>query len=155
MNRGDFYNDKRKERRINFLEDYRVVSKYICRKHDMSRGDLEFLFKLHGMGTFIKKDFENSKGIISWDAERWFNMLTDGTIVVYRERKPSLGRNYKIYTISRKAKTIVEDCYKILCGELDIPEAPRYNPIMKEETYSDKKYAEAIRMFNKARKNLD
>lgn len=152
MNRSDFYNDKRKERKVNFLADYRVVRKYLCRKYGLKQAQFEFLCKLHSLGTFLKADFEGAEGIIPWQCDRWAVMLGD-TIVVHRERKPSEGRNYKIYTISDDAKYIIEECYRILCGEKSIPETARYNPIMREDSYSDKKYAEAIRMFNRARQN--
>lgn len=46
---------------------------------------------------------------------------------------------------------MIEDCYRILCGEKDIPETSQHNPIMKEESYNDKRYAAAIRAFNSAR----
>lgn len=150
MERSDFYCDKRKERKINFLEDYPVVRKYFCRKHDLSSQDFQFICKMHALGTFTRQGFEVNTYIFSWDNKRWNRMLGDW-IKVYRERKPSAGRNYKIYTITPKAKKMVEDCYRMLCKEMPIPEDPRFNPIMKEETYTDKNYAAAIRAFNAAR----
>ena len=153
MNRSDFYNDKRKERKINFLSDYRVVSRYLCKKHNIARAEFEMLLKMHSMGTFLRADFDSAQGVFPWSGKRWFTMQPKW-VKVHRERKPSIGRNYKTYTITTKAKDMVEDCYRILCGEMSIPEEKRYNPIMKEETYSDKKYAEAIRAFNLARENL-
>ena len=153
MQRNDFYSDKRKERYIDFLADLPVVRKYFCRKHDIHGQDFQFLCKLHSMGTFLRGDFEQKKLIWSWDQKRWERFLRDEWIIVYRERKPSEGRNYKIYTISYKAKKMVEDAYRMLCGEIPIPETPRFNPIMKEDSYSDKQYAEAIRAFNAARNN--
>ena len=153
MQRNDFYQDKRKERTIDFLADYPVVRKYFCRKHDLSSQDFQFLCKLHSLGTFLRGDFEQGKLIFSWDVKRWERFLQEDFIKVYRERKPSEGRNYKIYTITYKSKKMVEDCYRMLCGEIPIPETPRFNPIMKEESYSDKNYAAAIRAFNAARNN--
>ena len=150
MNRSDFYNDRRKERKIDFLADYPVVRRYFCRKFDLSNQDFQFLCKLHSLGTFIRGDFEENKTMFAWDPQRWNRMLGDW-IEVYRERAPKQGRNYKIYTISLKAKRMIEDCYRMLCGEMDIPETPRYNPVMYEESYQDKRHAEAIRAFNAAR----
>lgn len=150
MNRSSFYQDKRKERTINFLADYPIVKKYFCRKHDISSSEFQFLCKLHALGTFLRQDFEQGESIFSWDNKRWTRMYGPW-IRTYRERKPSEGRNYKIYTITDKGKKMVEDCYRMLCGEIPIPETKRHNPIMREETYSDKKYAAAIRAFNAAR----
>ena len=155
MTRESFYNDRRKERKIDFLADIRVVRKYFCRKHDLQPGDFEFLCKLHQIDKFIYKDFEENEYTLCWNKHRWDDLKAKDWIVVWRDRKPSEGRNYKIYTISRKAKRMIDDCYKILCGELPIPEETRINPIMKEESYNDKRYAKAIRMFNAARNKKD
>lgn len=151
MNRSDFYSDRRKERKINFLADYPIVRKYLCRKHGLKAQDFQLLCKLHSLGTFLRSDFEEHKLFWSWDLNRWTRMLKEDWIVVYRERKPSEGRNYKIYSISYKCKKMVEDCYRMLCGEMAIPESTRHNKVMKEETYSDKRLAAAIRAFNAAR----
>ena len=150
MERKTFYNDRRKERAIDFLADYRVVRRYFCRKHDLNQGDFEFLVKLHSLGTFLRQDFKNNVHTLAWDHKRWDRMYGEW-VVVYRERKPSEGRKYRIYTISNKAKTMVEDCYRILCGEKAIPEVKQFNPIMAEESYEDKRYAKAIKAFNAAR----
>lgn len=152
MNRKDFYDDRRKERKIDFLADYRIVRKYFCRKHDLGPGEFEMLCKLHSLGTFIMKDFKEADGTLTWNNTRWHKLWKEW-IIVYRQRKPSEGQNYKIYTLSRKAKRMIEDCYKILCGEKDIPMDCRKNPVMKEETYQDKRYAKAMRLFAEARNN--
>lgn len=150
MKRSDFYVDKRKERTIDFLADYRVVRRYFCRKHNLVDADWEFLCKLHSLGTFIKADFENNKHTCNWNKNRWQNMLHEW-IEVWRTRRPTKGQNYAIYTLTQKGKDAVESCYKILCGEKGIPETKQHNPIMKEETYTDKRYARAIREFNAER----
>lgn len=155
MNRNSFYSDRRKERRVDFLADLRVVSRYICKKHEVQRSEFEMLLKMHAMGTFLKADFDCAEAIFPWTKDRWGKMLKAGWLVRYRHRKPSQGRNYNIYTITEKSKVMVEECYSILCGEKAIPEAPRFNPIMKESTYTDIRYAEAIRLFNKARQNKE
>ena len=150
MERKDFYNDRRKERRIDFLADYRVVRKYFCKKYELGQAEFEFLLKLHSLGTFLRQDFEENRHTMAWQRELW-DLLLHKHIIVYRERKPSEGRNYKIYTISKPTKYMIEDMYKILCGEKPIPETPRHNPIMYERSYNDKRYAKAIRAFNAAR----
>lgn len=155
MNKGDFYNDKRKERKINFFADIRVITRYLCTKHDIKRAEFEMLLKMHSMGTFLKADFDSAEGVFPWMKDRWFHMQKAGWIFRYRNRKPSEGRNYAIYSISEKAKKMIDTAYKIACGEEGIPESPQFNPIMKEERYSDKKYAEAIRAFNKTRQNRE
>lgn len=150
--RGDFYDDKRKERKVNFLEDVRVIRRYFCRKHDLTPEHFEFLCKLHGLGTFIMADFHEHRQLMKWNKSRW-NILYGTWIITHRERKPSAGRNYKIYKISPKAKRMIEECYDILCGKKGIPEELHRNPMMREDTYNDKRYAKAVRQFNEARNN--
>lgn len=150
MNREDFYSDRRKERKINFLGDYWVVNKYIITKYGVSRAEFAMVCKMHAMGTFLKADFDSIQGVFPWDHRRWKKMYGPW-VERYRTRKPSAGRMYNIYTITHEAKRMVEECYQILCGEKNIPEENRFNKIMKEEVYSHKKYAEAIRSFNKER----
>lgn len=152
MERGSFYDGRRKERKIDFLADYRVVKRYFCRANDLRAGDFDLLLKLHSIGDFLRADFYENKGHLAWCRERW-DRLHGKWIVTYRERRPSKGQNYKIYRISRSAHTMIERCYKTICGEIAIPETKRYNPIMKEKTYIDTKYAAAIRAFNLARNN--
>ena len=155
MKRNSFYNDETRERHIDFLGDYRVIRKYMTKKYKLTAGEFEFLCKLHSLKRFIKKDFDDAKITISWDYDLWSKMKVDGWTRVWRERVPSKGQNYKIYTTSRKTNTMMEECYKILCGEKDIPEEVRKNPVMREMTYNDSRYAKAMRMFNETRNKTE
>ena len=82
-------------------------------------------------------------------------MLKDEWIYVYRERNPKLQQNYKIYRLTRKGRVMIEYFYDILCGVKPIPESKQHNPIMKEESYNDKRYAAAIKAFNAARSKIE
>ena len=145
--RKDFYDDRRKELSLNFLADYRVVRQYFCKKYGYSQGEIETIWKLHELGKFINGDIEMIKGVFGWNFDEIMTKLKHkGAVETWREKSP--GRNYKIYTLSRNCKGMVKDFYKILCGEIPIPESLKANPIMREERYSDKKYASAIRDFN-------
>lgn len=150
--RGDFYDDNRKERKVDFLANVRVIRKYFCRKNGLEAGEFEFICKLHSFKHFRMDDFNDNKHLMSWDTRKWRKMY-GVWIIVHRHRKPSEGRNYKLYKLSPKGHRMIEDCYDILCGAKPIPEDVRKNPIMKEDTYNDKRYAAAIRKFNEARNN--
>lgn len=151
MTKREAYNPMRKERSVDFLYGIRVVRQYFCRKYDLRQGDFELLCDLHALSRFRRQDFDNGTITLTWCKKRWQRMLDAEHIVVYRERQPSKGKNYKIYKLSRRTWEVIEYFYKILCGEKPIPEAPQHNPIMKEESYNDKRYASAIRAFNAAR----
>ena len=150
MERSDFYYERKGERRIDFLQDYSVVRQYICRKYDLPRADFEFLCKLHGLKRFVRHQFIKGEELYSWDRERWKRFY--GPLVeVFRERAPKKGQNYKIYKLTHRANTLMEEAYAILCGKKGIPEGVRANPMMKESTYNDKRYAAAVKAFNAAR----
>lgn len=164
MKRESFYDSKRKDLKIDFLADYRVVRKYFLRKHGIQQADFELLVKLHSInfipgivGTFIKEDFKNGTIVLSWNEDRWSNLRdNDEWIKVVRQRAPKKGRNFAIFGLSDKAKKMVKQTYEILCGEREIPESTQFNPIMKRESYTDKVYANAILSFNEAlRKNKE
>lgn len=154
MNRSDFYNDRNKERKINFLSGIRLVRRYFCRKYDISQTDMELLWRLHDLEKFIREDFLHAAGLASWDAGRFKKLLENDWIKVWRKRAPSKGQRYNIYCLTYKAKSIINDTYKILCGEMEIPTSKRANPIMKRETYNDKVYANEIDRFNEAMRAL-
>ena len=151
MTRKQVYNPRRNERKVDFLYGIRVIRKYLCNKYNLQQGDFELLCDLHALRKFRRQDFENGTVTLTWDKQRWKRLLDDEWIKVYRERNAKKGRNYKIYCLTYKGKTTIEYFYQILCGEKPIPETPQHNPIMKEETYNDKRYASAIRAFNAAR----
>ena len=155
MSRDEIYDFRRNERKLNFLYGIRTVRYYFLRKYGLEQGDFELICDLHAIKTFRREDFENGIITLTWDRKRWQRMLQDEWIYVYRERKPSEGRNYKIFKITKKAHNMIERFYRILCGEEPIPENTIVNPVMKKESYQDKRYAAAIQAFNAARQKLD
>ena len=145
--RADFYNDRKKELSLNFLANYRTVRQYFCKKYGFSQSEIETIWKLHELGHFLNGDIDMVKGTHGWNfRELMGRLMKKGAVETWREKAP--GRNYKIYCLSRNCKGMVKDFYKILCGEIPIPESTKANSIMKEDKYSDKKYATAIREFN-------
>lgn len=155
MNREEVYNPRRRERKMDFLYGIRVVRKYFCSKNDLRQGDFELICDLHALNTFRRDDFDNGTITLSWNQDRWKMMLDNEWIKVYREREPTKGRNYKIYKITRKASEMIEQFYQTLCGERPIPTTKQHNPVMKEKSYNDKRFAKAMRAFNEARSKIE
>lgn len=152
MTRRDFYNDRKKELKIDFLADYRLVRKYFCTKYEIPQGDIELLWKLRSLGKFIKNDFEVHKGIHHWDPNRFTRLEDEGWIYEWREKWAKKDQNYSIYMCTQKGNQVVADMYKTLCGELPIPESIQGNPLMKRRTYTEKVYSAAIKRFNEEMK---
>ena len=145
--RKDFYNDRSRELSLNFLADYRVVRQYFCKKYGYSQAEIETIWKLHELKHFINGDIDMIRGVFGWNFdELMLKLKRKGAVVVWREVGP--GQTYRIFSLSRNCKGMVKDFYKILCGEIPLPESLKANPIMRENTYMDKKYATAIRDFN-------
>lgn len=154
MTREDFYNDRNKERKINFLADYKLVRKYFCTKYEIHQGDIELLWKLHSLIKFIQDDFGVHQGIHYWDPDRFKRLIREEWIYAWRPKNTKKGQNYSIYMCTKKCNQLVSDMYKTLCGEIPIPEAPQGNPLMKRISYSDKVYSTAIKRFNQEMKDL-
>lgn len=150
----EFYSPKRRQRNVDFLYGVRVARMFFLKRYDLQQGDFELLCDLHAIGRFRRQDFENGTVTLAWDKGRWKRLMDAGFIIVFRERNQKKEMNYKIYKISRSAHDMIEKYYRILLGEEEIPESRRHNPIMREETYTDKRYAAAIKAFNAARSKI-
>jgi arginyl-tRNA synthetase len=65
-------------------------------------------------------------------------------------RKANNGdKRYSLYKISHKANCLIQQMYRIMLGEEDIPMSVRRNKVMKKESYSDKLDARAMKLVNK------
>lgn len=150
ITREMFYNDRKKERVIDFCADIRVIRYFFLRHYKLTQGEFETLLKLDSMGKFITDDFKRLKSRMTWDKHRWKRFRKDEKWVkVWRERDRR-QRMYNIYTTSYECKRMVNRFYKMLCGEESIPTDKYINPIMKRESYADNVYANAIEEFNEA-----
>ena len=58
-------------------------------------------------------------------------------------------KSYSIYKISFRCKCLIQQMYRIMLGEEDIPTSTRRNPLMKKDTYSAKVYSAAFDKVNK------
>ena len=147
MNRKSFYNDARRERKIDFLANWRTVRWYFCRKYNLPKDDLEYLLKLDSMDIFDRRDADNEGKILAWSKARWDRLRRDGWVDVFAERDKN--NKYKKFRTSRKCREVVTLIYRTLCGEVPIPESGRSNPIAKREAFTEKVYMSAIEEFNK------
>jgi hypothetical protein len=50
---------------------------------------------------------------------------------------------------NRRCKCLIQQMYRIMLGEEDIPTSTRRNPLMKKDTYSAKVYSAAFDKVNK------
>ena len=128
-----------------YLKYWRVIRQYIKVKYGLAQSDLDLILFLNSEGYFNKDKFEEFDRILSWEVQRFDRLLRDGWIEVFRKRQ---GRIKGLYTLSYKAKRVVTSIYKKLNGE-EMPTSPSQNPMfLKNVSYTDRRYREAIINMN-------
>lgn len=99
-----------------FLQYQCVIRPLILRKYNISIRFLELLLYLYPMQYFDKRDYAMSVKALSWNVRimlkyEWIKIISEGA-----------NRGEHIYGLSAKAKHIVEDYYKYMSGEKQLPE---------------------------------
>ena len=116
---------------LGLLKHYRIIRKWACKTNGITDADLELLIYFDCLGQFRKRDFEDGSLTYSWDNRRWNRLLKEGWIVKWRGYNGS-DKTYSIYKISFRCKCLIQQVYRIMLGEEDIPTSTRRNPIMKK-----------------------
>ena len=149
MERSDFI--ERGEVKVDFLKNYRLVSRWATKYNNLNVADLELLFYLDPIQYFTIDDFKTGTLFYSWDKERFYRLQKDGWIDKTHFGRGRRGDHNK-YKVSQKGKLLINRIYRILIGEEDLPSSAKRNSIMKRKTYIDKVYSQAIKEFNKQKK---
>ena len=149
MERSDFI--ERGEVKVDFLKNYRLVSRWATKNKNLNVADLELLFYLDPIQYFTIDDFKTGTLFYSWDKERFYRLQKDGWIDKTHFGRGRRGDHNK-YKVSQKGKLLINRIYRILIGEEDLPSSAKRNSIMKRKTYIDKVYSQAIKEFNKQKK---
>ena len=128
-----------------YLKYWRVVRYFIKAKYNLSQADLDIILFLYSEKYFSKDKFAEFDKLISWNVNRFDNLLRDGWIEVFRKYD---GKKKGVYQLSYKAKRVVSSIYKKLSGE-EIPTSLSSNPLFaKNVSYSDKVYRSMIKEMN-------
>tara|TARA_B100001250_G_C19485404_1_gene650567 strand:+ start:189 stop:620 length:432 start_codon:yes stop_codon:yes gene_type:complete len=128
-----------------YLKYWRVVRYFIKAKYNLSQADLDIILFLYSEKYFSKDKFAEFDKLISWNVNRFDNLLRDGWIEVFRKYD---GKRKGVYQLSYKAKRVVSSIYKKLSGE-EIPTSLSSNPLFaKNVSYSDKVYRNMIKEMN-------
>lgn len=124
-----------------------MIRQYVKVKYGLTQSDLDIILFLNSEGYFNKDKFEEFDRILSWEVQRFDRLLRDGWIEVFRKRQ---GKIKGLYTLSYKAKRVVTSIYKKLNGE-ELPTSPSQNPMfLKNVSYTDRRYREAIINMNES-----
>tara|TARA_B100001287_G_scaffold101085_1_gene85017 strand:+ start:35908 stop:36393 length:486 start_codon:yes stop_codon:yes gene_type:complete len=138
-----------REKKHNFLKNWRIVRYYIKRKYDLSSTELEVLLYLYDSDLFTKKEFVKIAHTINWQRSKFKEMTESGYIKMWREKQ---GHEAALYELTKKAKLICNQTYKKLTGEEVISEDPYQNELFKGANFQDKIYRQLIKQMNKKTK---
>tara|TARA_R100001594_G_scaffold31582_1_gene58837 strand:+ start:501 stop:932 length:432 start_codon:yes stop_codon:yes gene_type:complete len=131
---------------LNYLKYWRVIRYFIKSKYNLTQADLDILIFLFDEGYFSKDKFKEFDELLSWNVNRFDNLLRDGWIEVFRKYD---GKRKGLYTLSYKTNRLITSIYKKLSGE-EIPTSPSANPMFKRKvSYTDKVYRNMIIEMNK------
>jgi DNA-binding MarR family transcriptional regulator len=135
-----------REKDFTFLKYHRVVSYYIKNKYQISGSELDMILFLYDENVFTKDVFNDFARTMSWDKSRFSQMVKDGLIKKWRDRKETQRSN--LWELTIKAKRICNHMYKKLTHQEIISEDPYRNEIFKGKTYMDKIYKDMIKKMN-------
>ena len=129
-----------------YLKFWRVIRYFVKAKYEISTGDLDVLLFLYSEKYFGKEKFQEFDELLSWDKNRFDQLLKNGWIEVFRKR---VGKNKTLYSLSFKANRMIHSIYEKLNGAA-IPESSTSNPMFKSNvSYTDKVYRNMIVEMNK------
>ena len=119
-------------------------------KIQLSTADIEMMLFLYSEGLFTRSQFEEFDEIMSWNKNRFHQMVKDKWIIKWRERK---GKQSTLYELGFSGKRLCTSIYKKLNKEETISEDRRRNPMFNPNTeYSNKVYRKMIKKMNEERK---
>lgn len=129
-----------------YLKYWRVVRQWAKTKHNISAADLDMMLFLYSERLFTRDCFNDFSMTMSWDANRFNRMLTDGWVIIWRNRG---YHEANLYELSFKGKRLVTSVYKKLNGRESISENRQHNPIFANDaSYTDKRYRRIIKKMN-------
>ena len=136
----------RKEPVYDYLKYWKVVKQWARAKYNLSTADIEMMLFLYSEGLFTRSQFEEFDEIMSWNKNRFHQMVKDKWIIKWRERK---GKQSTLYELGFSGKRLCTSIYKKLNKEETISEDRRRNPMFNPNTeYSNKVYRKMIKKMN-------
>jgi len=133
--------------KLNYLKYWRVIRYFIKSKYKLTQADLDILLFLHDEPYFSKDKFNEFDELLSWNVNRFDQLLKNGWIEVFRKYD---RKNKALYQLSYKSTRMIVSIYKKLNGE-EIPTSQSANPMFaRNVSYTDKVYRNMIKEMNKA-----
>ena len=134
-----------------YLKYWRVIRYWVKAKYKIGTPDIDMLLFLYSEDIFNKTKFNEFEELMSWDVNRFDQLLKNGWVHVWRKKR---GKETTLYELTYKAKRLVNLIYRKLNGE-EIGEDHRTNPLFrKDASFMDKVYRQSIIKLNEERKEL-
>jgi len=128
-----------------YLKYWRVIRQFIKVKYGLLQADLDVLLFLYSEKYFDKNRFDEYNRLLSWDVNRFDNLVKKGWIVVFRKRA---GNKKAIYQLPYKTTSVIQSIYRKLSGE-EIPVSQSQNKMFaKNVSYTDRRYLDMIKEMN-------
>tara|TARA_R100000935_G_C2833515_1_gene166629 strand:- start:1917 stop:2324 length:408 start_codon:yes stop_codon:yes gene_type:complete len=133
------------------MKYWRVIRYWVKAKYKIGTPDIDMLLFLYSEDIFNKTKFNEFDELMSWNVNRFDQLLKNGWIHVWRKKR---GKETTLYELTYKAKRLVNLIYRKLNGE-EIGEDHRTNPLFRNDaSFMDKVYRQSIIKLNEERKSI-
>jgi len=134
-----------------YMKYWRVIRYWVKAKYKIGTPDIDMLLFLYSEDIFNKTKFNEFDELMSWNVNRFDQLLKNGWIHVWRKKR---GKETTLYELTYKAKRLVNLIYRKLNGE-EIGEDHRTNPLFRNDaSFMDKVYRQSIIKLNEERKSI-
>jgi hypothetical protein len=138
-----------KNKQNDYLKYWKVVRHYILMRYKISQADLDMMLFLYSEKYFSKKKFIEFNKVLTWDKNRFKNLIENGWISVFRAKHP---KSAALYELSYKGQRMIHEMYNKLNGE-EISTSAQHNPLFRHDaSHGDRLYANVIMRMNEATK---
>ena len=94
-----------------FLKYWRVVRYWVKAKYKIGTPDIDMLLFLYSEDIFNKTKFNEFDELMSWNVNRFDQLLKNGWVHVWRKKR---GKETTLYELTYKAKRLVNLIYRKL-----------------------------------------
>ena len=134
-----------------YMKYWRVIRYWVKAKYKIGTPDIDMLLFLYSEDIFNKTKFNEFDELMSWNVNRFDQLLKNGWIHVWRKKR---GKETTLYELTYKAKRLVNLIYRKLNGE-EIGEDHRTNPLFRNDaSFMDKVYRQSIIKLNEEIKSI-
>ena len=131
-----------------YLKYWKVVRKFIKSKYDLSQAELDMILFLCDEEYFNKDKFVEFNKLLHFNKRRFNELHNQGWIETIRKYD---GKSKALYSVSYKARRVVNSIYKKLSGEVFPVTQVNNNKMFKvSASYTEKVHRNMILKINQS-----